>query len=171
MPSGTVILPFSLTEILSPKLLVSNIALFNVDSLAQPTAVRLPLPSTVMPPLTLTATPSKDAVVAFAFSTPSLCISSEFVFTVPVAFTIPPFRIIDPPRERAILLVERFSAFSTPSPLIVIVPSQLTSFVFTALRTYVSLSPVFVCTIVLLPFSTISVPSGTVTTLILSVVA
>ena len=170
MPSGTVILPFSLTEILS-KLLVSNIALFNVDSLAQPTAVRLPLPSTVMPPLTLTATPSKDAVVAFAFSTPSLCISSEFVFTVPVAFTVPPFRIIDPPRERAILSVERFSAFSTPSPLIVIVPSQLTSLLFTALRTYVSLLPVSVCTIVLLPFSTIFVPSGTVTTLILSVVA
>ena len=140
-------------------------------STAPPTAVRLPLPSTVILPPTLTATPSKDAVVAFAFSTPSLCISSEFVFTVPVAFTVPPFRIIDPPRERAILLVERFSAFSTPSPLIVIVPSQLTSFVFTALRTYVSLSPVSVCTIVLLPFSTISVPSGTVTTLLLSVVA
>ena len=153
------------------KLLVSNIALFNVDSLAQPTAVRLPLPSTVMPRLTLTATPSKDAVVAFAFSTPSLCISSEFVFTVPVAFTVPPFRIVVPPRERDILLVERFSAFSTPSPLIVIVPSQLVVFVFTALRTYVSLSPVSVCTIVLLPFSTISVPSGTVTTLLLSVVA
>ena len=140
-------------------------------STAPPTAVRLPLPSTVMPPLTLTASPSLDTADASAFSAPSLCISSEFVFTVPVAFTIPPFRIIDPPRERDILSVERFSAFSTPLPLIVIVPSQLTSFVFTALRTYVSLSPVSVCTIVFSPFSTISVPSGTVTTLILSVVA
>ena len=137
-------------------------------SIAQPMAVSLPLPSTVILPPTPTAAPSKDAVVAFAFSAPSLCISSDSATTLPVAFTVPPFRIIVPPRERVILSVERFSAFSTPSPLIVIVPSQLVVSVFTAPRAYEVYSTLPVCMIVFSPFSTISVPSGTVTTLWIS---
>ena len=128
--AGTVIFPLSLTKIpvfdmYEPVDIIAALE-YDESSIAQPTAVRVPLPSTVIF-FAYTAAPLGEYFVAFALSTPVLCTSTvSSAYTILSVFTVPPFTITESTAyialERGIVIAE-FFILSTPSPLNVIEPS------------------------------------------------